>query len=310
MIDLFSIKDVSRIFGLREARLRYWVSSGFLWPSVRRGGRFFYTFEDLITVKTAVGLLEGGVPMKKVRAALQALRSELPAGVSRGSRLRIVSDGDEVVIVDDGIVYEPQSGQVVMAFAVSSLESQIADVIPMPESDATLGAVPETIDEMPGDTTQPQEMPSGYRLFLDGCRAEDAGDVATAERCYRQCLVFEPSLAAAHTNLGNILHADGRSDEARTCYEHALELDPDQPEARFNLGNILDELGETELAIAELRQVVTRAPEFADAHYNLGLILARVGGVAQAAQHLGTYLDLDPKSDWASRARQILEQVA
>ena len=52
MIELYSVKDVSKIFGQSESRLRYWIQSGFLWPSVRRGGQYFYTFEDLITIHT------------------------------------------------------------------------------------------------------------------------------------------------------------------------------------------------------------------------------------------------------------------
>ena len=71
---------------------------------------------------------------------------------------------------------------------------------------------------------------------------------------------------------------------------------------------MLDDLGEQELAIAELKEVCRSAPEFADAHYNLGLMLARVGGVAQAKQHLSRYLELDPKSEWAVRARGFLQR--
>lgn len=316
MIELYSIKDVARIFGLREARLRYWVSSGFLWPSVRRGGQFFYTFQDLITIKTATELFERGVSMQKVRAALTALRAELPDGVQPSSRLRVCSDGNSVVVVDDDVVYEPVTGQVVMAFAVSSLHSQIADLLRLPTPRARTAeetgggeGVPAAFDETAAVTLE-QPLPSGYQLFQNGCAAEDEGDLAAAERCYRQCLELEPHLAAAHTNLGNLLYRQGQRGEARGAYERALELDPDQPEARFNLGNLLDEVGETELAIAELRHVVSRAPDFADAHYNLGLILARVGGLAQAREHFGRYLHLDAESEWASHAKHFLSGVA
>ena len=53
MIELYSIRDVSRILAVQEARLRYWTQIGFVGPTVRKGGRFFYTFCDLVAVKTA-----------------------------------------------------------------------------------------------------------------------------------------------------------------------------------------------------------------------------------------------------------------
>jgi tetratricopeptide (TPR) repeat protein len=126
----------------------------------------------------------------------------------------------------------------------------------------------------------------------------------------RILLELEPSLAAAHTNLGNLAHRRGAADEARRAYQRALDLDPDQPEARFNLANLLDEMGETELALAELLAVCSRHPSFADAHYNLGLLLYRLGGLAQARHHLGHYLTLDPSSEWSARARGLLSAAS
>ena len=113
-------------------------------------------------------------------------------------------------------------------------------------------------------------------------------------------------MAAALTNLGNLVFRQGELDEARALYERALDHDPNQPEARYNLANLLEDLGEMDLAVAELRRVCAAAPEFADAHYNLGLLLAQLGGTAQAKQHLERYLELDAGSDWAMHARSWL----
>src|SRR4029434_9139379 len=75
---LYSVRDVARIFGLHERRLRYWAQTGFVGPSQRQGGRALYTFEDLIGVKVAKELLDGGLPLQRVRRNLDALRSALP----------------------------------------------------------------------------------------------------------------------------------------------------------------------------------------------------------------------------------------
>lgn len=301
MIELYSVKDVAKLFGQRESRLRYWISSGFLWPSIRRRGQYFYTFEDLITIKAAVELLNSGLSVQKVRNALTELRNELPDGVAPTSRLRICSDGNGVVVIKDEVAYEPKTKQLVMAFEVSSLSSQIAEVLP-------INGKGRQSDVEPDAQAAPALPPSAYQLFLHGCRADDQGAFTKAEQYYRQCLDIENSMAAAHTNLGNLLHKQGLLDEAKHSYDQALLHDPDQAEARFNLGNLLDEMGNTEMAIAELRHVCSRSPEFADAHFNLGLLLAQVGGQAQAAEHLRRYLSLDAASTWATQARTYLEQ--
>ncbi len=311
VLELYSVRDAARLFGLTESRLRYWIQAGFLRPSMRQGGRFYYTFGDLVGIKAAVELLGAGIPMVRVRRALDGLRGALPARVAPTSRLRVLSDGETLVVVDDGAAYEPHTGQLVMSFALSSLSGQLArlgsvrDEAPESQTATGTGSAPHAVDSS-WDTTEPNRAPSSYQQFLAGCSAEESGDIELAERCYRRALELEPSLAAAHTNLGNLAHRRGAVDEARRAYQRALDLDPDQPEARFNLANLLDEVGETDLALAELLAVCSRHPAFADAHYNLGLLLYRLGSLNRARHHLGEYLALDASSEWASRARDLL----
>jgi tetratricopeptide (TPR) repeat protein len=307
--ELYSIKDVSRIFALQESRLRYWMQTGFVGPTVRKGGRFYYTFTDLVGVKVAKDLLAAGLPLQKVRKNLASLRVALPHDATPAARLRICCDGETIVAVKDEIAFEPATGQVVMAFALPALAGHVAEAMQLPRSRVEEepiirgDAVPTAVAP---DVTEANDGSIAYRRFIDGCAAEDAGDLDTAQHRYLEALELQPSLAAARTNLGNLLYRQGELGAARAAYELALEHEPGQPEARYNLGNLLEDLGETELAIAELRRVCATAPDFADAHYNLGLLLAKVGGTSQAKQHLTRYLELDAASEWASRAREYL----
>jgi tetratricopeptide (TPR) repeat protein len=303
--ELYSIKDVARIFGVQESRLRYWIQTGFIGASRRRGGRLYYTFQDLIAVKTALELTGAGLSVQTIRKNLEALAELLDGDPQPASRLRICSDGETLVAVDDDVVFEPSSGQVVMSFAVDNLRSRVAEVLEMPaQTRADTDGVPGgAVDDGPTEAHAP---PTAYGYFTDGVKADERGDDDTALECYRRALDLEPSLAAAHTNTGNILARRGDLAGARRAFETALEYEPQQAEARFNLGNLLDDLGETEHAIAELRRVCRTHPDFADAHYNLGLLLARVGGVAQARSHIEQYLAIDADSEWATRGRDFL----
>jgi tetratricopeptide (TPR) repeat protein len=315
MIELYSVRDVARILAVQESRLRYWTQTGFVGPTVRKGGRFYYTFRDLVAVKAAQDLIAAGLPLQKVRRNVEALRKALPGDAHPASRLRVCCDGEAVVALDDDVVFQPVGGQLVMAFTLPSFGEHVAEVLAMPrvapgaaaDADAAAAAAPSEIDDPP---TEANGGTAAYRQFVEACAAEDRGDSQLAEHLLRQALELEPHMAAALTNLGNLVYRQGELEEARRLYERALDHDPAQPEARYNLGNLLEDLGETELAIAELRRVCATAPGFADAHYNLGLMLARVGGAAQARQHLERYLELDGGSDWAGHARGYLAQLA
>ena len=310
MIELYSIPDVARLFALQESRLRYWMQTGFVGPTVRKGGRFYYTFRDLCAVKAAKDLLAAGLTAQKVRKNLEALRRSLPGDAHPSLRMRICSDGENIVALADDVAFVPATGQVVMAFNLPSLGGQIAEMNRATAAAAiaaSASAAPEAVDP---DPTEANLGPTAYACFMEACAAEDRGDNAEAEALYLRALDIDPQLAAAMTNLGNLRHRTGDAAGARAMYERALMHDPSQAEARYNLGNLLEDLGEHDLAIAELKRVTQACPDFADAHYNLGLALVRVGGTAQARRHLQRYLELDAASEWAARAREYLTQLA
>jgi tetratricopeptide (TPR) repeat protein len=323
MIELYSIRDVARILAVQESRLRYWTQTGYVGPTVRKGGRFYYTFCDLLAVKAGKDLLAAGVPLQKARRSVEALKKALPDDTHPTTKLRVCSDGDTIVAVADDVAFEPIGGQVVMAFTVPSFGAHVAEVLamPAPRPAATgtgahgVGSIGQSTDsDAPGeiidDPTEAHGGTAAYRYFVEACAAEDRGDSTTAEHLFRLATELEPNMAAALTNLGNLAYRQGELDAARGLYERAIEHDPGQPEARYNLANLLEDQGETELAIAELRKVCAAAPEFADAHYNLGIMLVAVGGTSQAKEHLERYLELDAGSEWAGHARAYLGQLA
>ena len=105
MIELYSIRDVSRILAVQEARLRYWMQTGFVGPTVRKGGRFYYTFTDLVGVKSAKDLLAANVTLQAARKAVAALKKALPGDTHPASKLRVCSDGQTIVAADVVIRY-------------------------------------------------------------------------------------------------------------------------------------------------------------------------------------------------------------
>ena len=296
----YTFSAAARILGVSESKLRYWSQSGFVGPSLRRGGRQVYSFQDLVSVRAAKELVDRGFQPATIRKALEQVRTKLPSVDRPLDKLRVAWDGSTLALVEDGVTFEV-SRQRRFDFGLSDLADRAAEVLALSGATFTPDAA----------STAPAQPAGAYDWFSSGLENEalpDAG--AAAESCYRKALQSDPGLAAAHTTLGGLTYRKGDISMARIEFEAALSLDPEQPEARYNLANILYQQGEIDRAASELRRVVQQSPWFADAHYNLATVLERLGGKRQAAAHLRRYLDLEScESPWSQAAETRLQSL-
>jgi tetratricopeptide (TPR) repeat protein len=144
-------------------------------------------------------------------------------------------------------------------------------------------------------------------LFEQAQLAEEARDIAEAERLYRILMKSDPTDASAPFNLGNLLRASARNIEAEAALRAATCVDPTFADAWYNLSDLLDEQGRSDAAIECLRAALRVAPDHADAMFNLALLLQRTHQYAEAADYWRRYLASDCQSDWAARARRSLK---
>lgn len=284
----YTAREVAQLLGISESRVRYWAQTGVCGPSERSGSRTVYTFQDLVSVKAAKELLDRGVSLQCARKNLEALRSQCPGLGSPLARLRVRSDGQELVVSEGDTAFEPLSRQLVMDFGLDELAGQLATLQVAPPPPA------------------PDRAASAWAQFAKGGEHESRGEDEAAAAAYAQALALDPALAAAHTNLGNLLYRRGERGQARSHYEAALALDPEQPEARYNLGNLLDDVGESAAARMEWYRVIASCPEFAEAYFNLAVVLARDGEADAARLHLDHYLALVPDDAQATALAQRL----
>ncbi len=282
--DAYSVRHVARLLDLPEHRLRYWSQSGFISPSVREGGRAFYSFRDLIELKVAKALLESGMPLRRVRRSLGALGRRLPQAKHMLASLRIRCEGDELVVEHAQGDYEAESGQMVLDFDTEHLQREAAEVHALPW-------VAEGSDR-PEPTT-------AYGWFLHGCELEaqwdgspvDQAGFEGARAAYEEALRLDPELAAAWTNLGSMFAEVGADDEARAHFGQAVRCDPSQAEAQMNLAELSLRDGDADDAISGYRKVLSMAPDCFEAHYGLARSLLEVGGKVQAAAHLRRFCE-------------------
>jgi tetratricopeptide (TPR) repeat protein len=101
----------------------------------------------------------------------------------------------------------------------------------------------------------------------------------------RAALRLKPDLPEAHGNLANALFHKKEFDEAVERYEEVLRLDPGNPKAHGNMGAALDALERYDEAEAAFREALRINPEFVNAHFNLGNMLFELKRFEEAREH-------------------------
>jgi protein O-mannosyl-transferase len=111
---------------------------------------------------------------------------------------------------------------------------------------------------------------------------------------WKDTLAKNPTAWIAHNNLGTILEAQGKLDEAAQHYAAAFQFCPSSFEVQNNLGSILTKAGKYDEAMTHLRQAVRIKPDHAEAYYNMGVVLAAQGKPDEAIDLYNEALRLRP----------------
>ncbi|MFG0294828.1 MAG: tetratricopeptide repeat protein [Maioricimonas sp. JB045] len=132
------------------------------------------------------------------------------------------------------------------------------------------------------------------------------GQVDAAEREYRRALKETPRAADLHNDYGYFLYSQGRLADAEQALRKALELQQDHPQAQINLGLVLAASDRYEEAFTQFEAAAGTAA----AHHNIGMLLARAGRQEQALVHLRKAVQRDPSLEGTRRLLATLEQTA
>ena len=267
----YTAKDVSKLLGLTVAQVRAFARDGFLTPSRGRRRDLRFSFQDLVILRAAKGLVSARIPTRRIRRALKKLRLDLPRGRSL-AELRIVAEGDRILVSDGSTAWNPDSGQVSIDFAVVDLATRAAPIARRTAQAARLAE---------GDF----DADGWYEL---GIELEAVAPVE-ARDAYRRALELDAHHADAHVNLGRLLHEQGLAEEAERHYRQALRESPDHATAAFNLAIALEDLDRPTDAIEAYRAALATDPGLADAHYNVARLYAELGKKAAAVRHLSLY---------------------
>lgn len=270
----YGSRQVADMLGLSVGQLRGYVRSGFLRPERGPRGDFRFSFQDIVLLRAAKGLLAARISPRRIRRALAKLADQLPAGRPLGG-VRICAEHGRIVVGDGRSRWQPESGQVLFDFEVSELARKVAPLARRAFRQARQDSAAHTAD-------------GWYEL---GCQLESSS-AADASEAYRRALELAPDHAPANVNLGRLLHEQGDAAGAEGHYRRALEARSDDSVAAFNLGVALEDLSRLPEALAAYERAIAADPENADAHYNAASVCEHIGEPAAALRHLKSYRKL------------------
>lgn len=108
----FTSYEVCEIIGLSRRQVQHWDQTGWIQPSMRTpGGHSRYTFQDLVSLKTAKKLLDAGISLQRIRRSITELKRLLPTVRRPLVELTLVATGEMVLVFYEGTVFEAISGQ-------------------------------------------------------------------------------------------------------------------------------------------------------------------------------------------------------
>jgi DNA-binding transcriptional MerR regulator len=300
----YSAQEVAAMLGLPPARLRAYVRSGLLSEEQGEHGRRRFSFQDLLLLRTAEGLVAERIPPRRVVQALKKLREHLDR--ERGGRVDLdaddagaapirpltgvplSTDGDRIVAHEGSARWQPESGQVLLTFP----DARPADGDGHGDADAD-GPIPLSTrrgQASAGATAEAGEVSADDLYRIAGTLEET--DPVHAVHTYRQALALDPGHADAHVNLGRLLHEAGELAEAERHYRATLGLRPDDATAAFNLAVAIEDQGRDDEALEQYERAITIDGRNADAHYNAARLYEKIGKYTAAIRHLRAYREL------------------
>ena len=270
MRSTYTVQEAQKIIGIPLSAIRRFVGIGFVSPT--RGARreYLFSFHDLVVLRMAKALVDASLSPRRIGICLKRLRKQLPETLPLAG-LRISAIGKDIIVKDRDARWRAEDGQYLLALEVSETRGSLSFAQPGPEKKST-------------------------DWFTHACNLEDV-DVTQAMAAYEKAIGEDPCHAGAHANLGRLLHATGRIEEAQTVYSRGVRACPDDPILLFNFALLREDQQRWQDAIDLYKRALDADPGMLDAHYNLGVLYHTLERERDAVRHFSAYRKLSAGPD-------------
>jgi tetratricopeptide (TPR) repeat protein len=126
-----------------------------------------------------------------------------------------------------------------------------------------------------------------------------------------------PDSSDAILLLAHLYQDFGQYQKAISAYLKYLEEKPKNADARIDLGvsyfqsafeDTVNKAAFLNNAIGEMEEAIRYSPEHQLGHFNLGVVYLQTGGIEKANQYFQKCISLNPQSNVAKKAKEILAQ--
>jgi tetratricopeptide (TPR) repeat protein len=125
-------------------------------------------------------------------------------------------------------------------------------------------------------------------IYMRGRRFPEAAE------CLRKLVAAHPEEGPAHLELGRVLAAEGKNDDAIAELQAGAKLDPNDPSVQRDLADLYAIAGKNDLAEAAYRPLVSANLKDAELHHALGVALLRQKKFEEAQKEFLAAVTLKP----------------
>ena len=280
----YTTREVAGLIGLTNAQVRQYVRRGVVEPARGERSEYRFSFRDVVLLRMAKRLLDENVSPRKALATLTKLKS---GGGRPLASMRVLSQGDQVLVREQTTLWNVDSGQGHLDFeAIGGVRraGRVGTASASVRGGADVAMLAERRFMPPGRNPAELGADEWYNLGLD---LEEL-DPSNAPEAYARAIALDSQHADAHVNLGRLHQLQGDLRLAKRHYQLALAAAAEHQLANYNMGTVFDELEETDTAATYYLQ----APKVPDAHYNLARIFEMRGDEVSSLRHLRKYRQL------------------
>jgi tetratricopeptide (TPR) repeat protein len=271
---VYGVREVATTLRLSSRKVYRLVRSGFVTPTRGPRRRLQFSFQDILLLKTASGLMAAAIPQRQVSRAIAALRRKLPAQLPVAG-LRIRALGDRVVVQSIlGQSWDAESGQGLFTF----------DITP------TRGSIRVIESVVPGVAE------SHLDSWFDAALSLEDSDVLAAREAYQRIIAADEHHVEAYINCGRLFHEARDWKSAERLYRKGIAACEACAMLFFNLGVLLEDLDRSDEAIAAYQQALQCDPDHRDSHHNLARLFEAIGRTQHAIRHFNHYRRLNKDS--------------
>ncbi|MGO9602995.1 MAG: tetratricopeptide repeat protein [Candidatus Binataceae bacterium] len=255
--NTFSTRSAARILAVSPDRIRYWVRRQLVNPTGSAGRNFRFAFNDLLVMRLAKDLLRTRRHLEPLQRCLQRMREfvdpERPV-----TALKLVNDDGRIVVSDNGMLIEAESGQLMFDF----------------RQERPLGKVEDSFG------------PARVRERFEEARRIAEEDPLKALTIYSELVGREPGNFEAHMRLATLLEREGDLQGALRHLLGAAAIVPASAEVHVRLGVLYRKREESQHSLRSFLRAIECDPTSVEAHRNAAELYEAMSRKREAQKHL------------------------